>query len=52
MQVCFRKIKAMLDQGKDFLTIPKVELRAAVIAARMKTKNVEEIELGINQVFL
>ena len=33
-------------------TILKLELQAAVIAARMETKIVEEIELGINQVFM
>ena len=37
---------------EKFLTILKLELKAAVIAARMKTKIVEEIELGINQVFM
>ena len=37
---------------EKFLTIPKLELQVAVIAARMKTKIVEEIELGINQVFM
>ena len=34
------------------LTILKLELQAAVITARMETKIVEEIELGINQVFM
>ena len=34
------------------LTILKLELQAAVITARMETKIDEEIELGINQVFM
>ena len=42
MQVRFREIKIMPDQGKKFLTVPKLELQAAVIAARMKTKIAED----------
>ena len=43
--------KSRLSPTKEnILTIPKLE--AVVIAARMKTKMVEEIDLGINQLFL
>ena len=45
MQVLFREIKIMPCQGKN-------ELQAIVIAAIMKIKIVEEIQLGINQVFM
>ena len=41
----------MPDQRKNS-TIPKLELKAAAIAASMKTNTVEELELGINQVFM
>ena len=34
------------------LTTPKLEQNAAVMAANMKTKNVDEIEIEINQVFM
>ena len=49
----FVLIKPRLCRIKEkFLTIPKLELQAAVIAACMRTNIVEEIELGINQVFM
>ena len=37
---------------EKILSIPNLELQVAVIIARMKTKTVEEIELGINQFFM
>ena len=47
-----RKNRDNARSRKKFLAMPKLELQAAVLTARMKTKIVAETELGINQVFM
>ena len=43
--------KTRLAQIKT-LTIPRLELQAAVVAARLKTKILEEIDFGVDETFL